>query len=158
MDKKCEDCGVNPAIVHLTHIMQNQSQTFHLCEECAAKRGITLGENGDGQTEVTLEELEEEVLCPKCSLKLSMFRSVGRLGCAECYNAFEAAITKIMLQVHGSTKHKGKKYGVFKAMENRGVQNLKQLKSDLDIAVKNEQFEEAAQLRDAIYHLKQEVK
>ncbi|MCL2690544.1 MAG: excinuclease ABC subunit B, partial [Chitinispirillia bacterium] len=114
MDKKCEDCGVNLAIVHLTHIMQGKAHTFHLCEECASKRGITLGENSDGQTvaEISLEELEEEVLCPKCSLKLTEFRSAGRLGCAECYIAFEAAVTRIFQQVHGSTRHKGKKYGV----------------------------------------------
>jgi len=159
MDRQCEDCGVNPAIVHLTHIMQNQAQTFHLCEECAAKRGISLGENGEGQAaEVSLEELEEEVLCSKCSLKLSVFRSLGMLGCAECYTAFEAAITKILQQVHGSTRHKGKKYGIFKTMEKSSGHSLKQLRSDLDTAIKNEQFEEAAQLRDAIHLLRQEVK
>ena len=160
MNKQCEDCGVNPAIVHLTHIMQNQTQTFHLCEECAAKRGITLGENSDGQVEaeITLEELEEEVVCSMCSLKLSVFRSLGMLGCVECYTAFEAAIAKILQQVHGSTLHKGKRYGIFKAMENCGGHNLKQLRSDLDTAIKNEQFEEAAQLRDAIHLLRQEVK
>jgi len=140
--------------------MQGQSQSFHLCEECAARRGFTFtpGENGEEQAEVSLEELEEEVLCPKCSLKLSVFRSSGMLGCAECYTAFEAAVTKILQQVHGSALHKGKKYGIFKTAGNSGGHNLKQLRSDLDAAVKNEKFEEAAQLRDAIHLLRQEVK
>ncbi|MDR2727887.1 MAG: UvrB/UvrC motif-containing protein [Chitinispirillales bacterium] len=158
MDKKCDDCGVNDAIVHLTHIMQNQTQVFHLCEECASKRGITLGQNSEGQevAEVSLEELEEEVVCGKCLLKLSVFRSEGRLGCAECYKTFEAQVAKILRQVHGSTRHTGKRYGVFKSMESG--HNLEQLRSDLDAAIKNEQFEAAAQLRDAIHLLKQEVK
>ena len=160
MDKKCDDCGINDAIVHLTHIMQNQTQVFHLCEECASKRGITLGQNSDGQAvaEVSLEELEEEVVCGKCSLKLSEFRSEGRLGCAECYKTFEAQIAKILRQVHGSIRHTGKKYGIYKNIESGGGHNLEQLRSDLDAAIKNEQFEAAAQLRDAIYILKQEVK
>jgi protein arginine kinase activator len=139
--------------------MQNQTQVFHLCEECAAKRGISLGENVDGQAaEVSLEELDEEVLCPKCSLKLSEFRSTGRLGCVGCYAAFEAQVTRVLLQVHGSTQHKGKRYGVFKTTEKSGGHSLKQLKNDLNTAIKNEKFEEAAQLRDAIHLLRQEVK
>jgi len=158
MNKQCDDCGINLAIVHLTHIMQNQTQSFHLCEECAAKRGITLGENEDGQAEVSLEELDEEVLCPKCRLKLSVFRSLGRLGCAGCYTVFEAQVTRIMLQVHGNTQHKGKRYGVFNIAGKIDGHSLKQLKNDLNAAIKNEQFEEAAQLRDAIHLLRQDVK
>jgi len=157
--KKCDDCEINQATVHLTHIMQNQTHVFHLCEECASKRGIMLGDDTDEEDDIAAavsEALEEEIACPKCRLKLSEFRAGGFLGCEKCYGAFEDRINKILFQVHGCCRHEGKRYGAVKARENCGG-NIDKLRSDLDAAIKNEQFEQAAALRDAIHLLRQDA-
>ena len=174
----CDDCQINPAIVHLTHVEDNEAQTFHLCEDCARSRGIPFPDGdtlirglealaqaagaslGKTHVKVTVKpakeaareeerEKEEDVLCPNCGLKLSAFRSSGRLGCAECYGAFEEQIEKILVQVHGAVSHKGKSYGRAGARRG-GKRDMERLRRDLDAAIRNEEFEQAALIRDAI--------
>ena len=41
----CDHCGENEAIIHLTQIVNNQMSTFHLCERCAAEKGLEPGVN-----------------------------------------------------------------------------------------------------------------
>ncbi len=154
--KICDECGVNPANIHLTQIMQNETQVFHLCEECARKKGISITVNEEPLEEEGAESVEEEKVCSGCGMKLSDFRNKGWLGCSACYGAFEEQIERLLVQVHGSSVHKGKKYVC--AVENCGKIDLERLRHDLDTAIKNEQFEEAALIRDAIYNLKQDVK
>ncbi|HET8762825.1 MAG TPA: hypothetical protein VFM12_05375, partial [Gemmatimonadales bacterium] len=36
----CENCGERDAVVHLTQIEDSQVTTIHLCERCAAERGV----------------------------------------------------------------------------------------------------------------------
>ena len=38
----CDECGINPANIHLTQILQNETHVFHLCDECARKKGINI--------------------------------------------------------------------------------------------------------------------
>ena len=175
----CDDCQINPAIVHLTHVEDNEAQTYHLCEDCARARGIPFPDSDIlikglealagaagaslGKTHVKLtvkpakevreaaeeREPEPEVVCPNCGLKLSVFRSRGWLGCPDCYGAFEEPIERIFVQVHGSASHKGKAYG--KAGARRGgKRDVERLRKDLDAAIRNEEFERAALIRDAI--------
>lgn len=155
----CDECGINPANIHLTQLMQDETQVFHLCEECARKKGISVSINGDVQ--LTGEELQgqdaaskEDKTCPVCGLKMSEFRAKGWLGCSSCYVAFENEINDLLVQVHGSSIHKGKRYA--KAEDGNGVTSkIKRLRCELAVAVKNEEFEQAAILRDAIQSLKQ---
>jgi protein arginine kinase activator len=157
--KMCDECGTNPANVHLTRIQENQTHVFHLCEECARKKGISISVNEDaileemsGKKEAVTKVREPEKTCGNCGTKLSEFRNKGWLGCAMCYQAFEQEIDELLIQVHGSSMHKGKKYtGAARRME---LGDLKRLRGELAIAIKNEQFEEAAALRDAIHDLK----
>lgn len=41
----CENCGQKQAKVHFTQIEKNEMQTFHLCEDCAAAKGMQPGVN-----------------------------------------------------------------------------------------------------------------
>lgn len=152
----CDECGVNPATIHLTQIMQNQTQVYHLCQECAGKKGINISVNGEDSELLQGEEVSEpDKVCSRCGMKYSDFRSKGWLGCAECYHAFESEIDELLIQVHGSAVHKGKKYGV-KGQEKVKVSgDIKRLRHELAAAIKNEEFEQAALLRDAIHNIKQ---
>ena len=188
----CDDCKVRPANVHLTHVESSESQTFHLCEECARGRGVPLpdsdvlikgleamtgaagaalsethvkvtvkqGKGGSGGTRAEEEEAEAaaeaSIVCAKCGMKLSEFRSCGWLGCAGCYESFEERINKIHVQVHGAGGHTGKRYG--KAARRRvGKGDLERLRGDLATAIRDEEFEQAATIRDAIRGIEQGV-
>jgi protein arginine kinase activator len=86
-----------------------------------------------------------------CELKLSDFRAKSWLGCASCYAAFEQEIDAVLVQVHGAREHKGKQYkGCEKVLPRDAGVDINELRKKLDVAVRNEEFELAAELRDRI--------
>ena len=46
--------------------------------------------------------------CPNCGLTYSSFKSSGRLGCSECYEAFRNELVPLLGRLQGSTGHVGK--------------------------------------------------
>lgn len=159
----CDECGINPANIHLTQILQNETQVFHLCDECAKKKGISISiqdesVSEDGvQTEIETEtetESAPQKTCSRCGLQFSEFRNKGWLGCSDCYNAFESEIDELLVQVHGSSVHKGKKYSGLVSGHGSVNGEIKRLRHELAIAIKNEEFEQAAMIRDTIHSLK----
>ena len=57
--------------------------------------------------------------------------------------------------IHGKAKYMGKSPKRFKAKETK-ADKLKALKAEMDGAIKSQEFERAAELRDAIRALEQE--
>ncbi len=155
--KKCDACNENPANVHITQILDGQTAARHLCEECARKNGITISISHENFLAPDLKPEEEvpEVACPTCSLPFSEFRSKGWLGCSDCYSAFEGDIDELLVQMHGSMKHRGKRPGL---VENDSPETshaeISRLEVQLDQAVQDEEFELAAAIRDVLRTLK----
>ncbi|MFA4991972.1 MAG: UvrB/UvrC motif-containing protein [Candidatus Omnitrophota bacterium] len=156
----CDICSKNQATVHLTEIIDDQITEMHLCEECAQKKGAQM-ESHFGLSDLLagLADLgtqfnsktksEAKIKCPKCGLTYEDFRKVGRLGCGECYSAFKDSLVPLLKRIHGSIQHYGK--SPKKAVKVTKVKNeLQELKDRLQKAVQNEEFEEAARLRDRI--------
>jgi protein arginine kinase activator len=112
---------------------------------------------GKGAAEAE-EVFEEDIVCRNCGMKFSEFRSGGRLGCAECYDSFEERVNRILIQIHGSSGHKGKGYGKPTPRRKGGKAGLERLRRELDAAVRAEQFEQAAVIRDEIRRLASGVK
>lgn len=150
--QKCDSCGKNAANIHLTQIVNDETSVFHFCEECAAKKGISINIGDTAAPQTTLQKSAEvDVECPTCGTKLSEFREKGWLGCPACYEAFFDEIERLLTQVHGSSEHKGKQYA--KKPPSRRRPSVRQLRMELDAAIQNEEFERAAELRDAIKSL-----
>lgn len=118
----CDNCGEREAQIHLTQIVDNTVTTMHLCEQCAAAKGVetgasvakfplgdflaSLGKGGGGQA----HEGGVEVACPACGATLQDFRQTGRLGCARCYTTFEPHLRDLLRRLHGSAQHVGEQY------------------------------------------------
>ena len=136
--------------------MQNSTQVSHLCEECAKKKGISvsMGEEIAEPVEENTASVVDKT-CKKCGCTYELFRSKGWLGCSECYAAFEKEIDDLLLQMHGSLIHKGKRYAVPGRTPQALTGEMKRLRHELAIAIKNEEFEQAATIRDAIHSIKQ---
>jgi protein arginine kinase activator len=147
--ERCDECGKNDATVHITQIVQERTTLRHLCEACARKAGIAI-EAPAPQPAAPLEkegqDTEDTLVCPVCSLSYREFKTQGWLGCAQCYRAFASRIGELLIQVHGADKHTGKKYKSSLALPS----DVGQLKNVLAKAIKNEEFELAAAIRDAI--------
>ncbi|MDR2692761.1 MAG: UvrB/UvrC motif-containing protein [Chitinispirillales bacterium] len=118
---------------------------------------VTVKPKGGGSVGQAAAEEEEDIVCRKCGMAFSEFRSGGRLGCAECYDSFEPRLDRILVQIHGTSGHKGKRYG--KSAGRRGGRaGLERLRRELDAAVRAEEFEQAAVIRDEIRSLTPSVK
>jgi protein arginine kinase activator len=150
----CDECGLNPANIHLTQIMQNETHVFHLCDECARKKGINISVQDDNfNEEEPAAPQAPDKQCSHCGLKFSDYKTNGWLGCPSCYHAFETEIDNLLVQVHGSSIHKGKKYHGVGSGGNSTAGEIKRLRHELANAIKNEEFEQAAIIRDAIHNL-----
>jgi protein arginine kinase activator len=150
----CEDCGKNPATIHLTQIMNESTIISHLCEECARKKGVTISITNEEppRQDTTQTAPENDIVCPRCKMNFSEFKLKGLLGCIDCYKHFEKNIDALLVQVHGSSNHKGKLYRITET-DKSDIQNMERLRSELTTAIEKEEFERAAIIRDAIHAL-----
>ena len=159
----CEKCGSNEAVMRLTQIVNNEMSTYHLCETCAAKKGVEtapeaanfpltdfVAQMGDERGESdTTPDLE----CSFCGLSFKAFRETGRLGCPHCYETFESHLRRLLRRIHGGVKHVGKVYLPPDPTASEMGKRLEGLRRRLHRAVDSEDFERAAELRDQIRSL-----
>ena len=155
----CDNCHERDAVVNLTTIENNAVRQLHLCEQCAAERGVEttvaapkhpLGEFLQAVQQQSVPAGADAGKCTFCGLTMKDFRATGRLGCARCYVTFEASIRELLRRVHGSPRHIGRSYRPpqDEVMEQASV--LGELREKLRRAIEQEQFETAAELRDRI--------
>jgi protein arginine kinase activator len=158
----CDQCHEREAVIHLTQIVNEQVTTLHLCERCAAERGVEspssvaktplgsfLAAMGKGLPEQAPAPKSGES-CPRCNATLQDFRESGRLGCPECYRSFEPQLRDLLRRLHGSTHHMGERYVARGSDEHDGHQEAADLREQLRVAVETENFELAAELRDRL--------
>ena len=167
---QCDLCGKKKATVHLTEIVDEQITEMHLCEECAREKSVQMEQQfgladllaGLADFGKQVKDFDKVALkCENCGLSYDDFKKFGRLGCSECYNAFNDNLSTLLKKIHGSNQHLGK-MPPHQAQPAAGAQatavqqnpdtviTLKDLKAQLQEAISKEDFEKAAQLRDKI--------
>ena len=154
----CQTCKQNPATIHFTEIRNEEKRELHVCESCAQSQGIAAGPVM-ASLPTMLAHLVKGVKpgtttpaarCPSCGISLAEFREKGRLGCPNDYEFFEEHLTPLLEKIHGATEHRGRlPQGSLDAAGKRNDLLLR-LRRDLQQAVKGEQYETAARLRDEI--------
>lgn len=164
--KKCQQCP-KPATLHITEIRSGEVQAIHLCEGCAQKYlsnvevgnsvpaddAIPVEDEGPGAAAPEEGSESDDKVCPACQITFKQFRSIGRLGCPHCYDAFQEELLPLLESIHNhETQHVGKTPAQTPA-ENQRSHELARLKSELREAIDNEQYEQAARLRDQIQTL-----
>ena len=162
---KCQLCD-KPASVHLTDVSNNAKRELHLCENCAQGQGVTIKSylnkesnlgasaflNQLAQSQADGPVAEEDIRCPRCQTSYSSFRSSGKLGCPQCYVVFKKPLLSLLEKIHGKVEHVGK-VPSRSGDEIARQQQLRVLRSDLEKAVRGEEYERAAEIRDRIYGL-----
>nr|ADI22261.1 uncharacterized protein with conserved CXXC pairs [uncultured Gemmatimonadales bacterium HF0200_36I24]ADI22366.1 uncharacterized protein with conserved CXXC pairs [uncultured nuHF2 cluster bacterium HF0500_02A10] len=157
----CNICWSAKAVLHLTQIENNQMSSFHLCEKCAADKGVDLPkESVDipltgflaqiGEDLADQQSSESSDVCFFCGLAFNDFREAGQLGCPHCYTTFEVHIRGLLRRIHGSTQHVGKVYLSPDPNISEMEEQLEILRHKLQRAVDSENFERAAEIRDKI--------
>jgi protein arginine kinase activator len=152
----CEECGQQEAILHVTQIENNEVRSFHLCEACAAAKGL---EPGPAAADTPLVDYLAQVgqagsaaggPCGFCGMRFDEFKKTGRLGCPQCYVSFEPHLKGLLRRLHGNGQHLGKVYLPPDPSLAEQQERLAGLRRKLDRAVASEDFERAAQIRDMI--------
>lgn len=161
---RCDSCGERDAVINLTQVEHDTKVTLRLCEECAQQKGIETGgavlksplggfitAMGKGPSSpMPRPAAPSAERCPACGASLQDFRESGRLGCGECYVAFEAHVRDLLRRLHGSSQHTGERYLAPGERAPDPRAELLDLRDRLRRAVESENFELAAELRDRI--------
>jgi protein arginine kinase activator len=155
----CDVCKDGEAVIQLTEIEGSGVRQLHLCEKCAAERGVETTINAaKPQINNFLQTIHEQmpgakgeaVHCSFCSSTLADFRATGRLGCAHCYDTFEGSLRDLLRRVHGNSRHIGRRYVAPLPSELPHVSSATELRDRLKRAIDAEQFELAADIRDKL--------
>lgn len=165
MPMLCDSCKKQPAAVE-SLILENRRvvREDHLCESCAAEQGLPV------KPSITISAILSTLLdqqpaahpakptarrsttCPKCGMSFAQFRSKGRLGCPHDYVLFGKGLRPLLDRIQAGPKHTGKiprRAGRQISLER----NLSKHREKLKKAIRTENYEEAARLRDEILEL-----
>ena len=161
--KHCTVCTKAYATIHILDLRDGSIvEEQHLCAGCAESAGMMvtqkvpplklhhaemldlIGNIKSGETR------RENLVCPACNLTAAEFKVRGRMGCARCYDIFKSALIPLLERVHDATSHRGRFPGQGSTAAEPQTNMLTDLRNRLTAAVRAENYEEAAHLRDQI--------
>lgn len=177
----CQILKTRPATIHLTAIDEDGAVVeMHLSAQAA--RLLKLDLHADPPSPARLRELialgeaavedapgegglgakapvltaatgATTLACPDCGLTYGAFIDSNRFGCATCYTAFEEHLDTALEEIHGARTHVGRVPSGMTPDAEARCEHRRLLQQQLDEAVADERFEEAARLRDELQGL-----
>lgn len=171
---KCQKCN-KEATVHVTDLVGGKPIEYHLCEEHAKAflqntQAILPGEANMASALAThlaqkmafskanSEFLEsDQEMCPVCGIHFSEFRATSLLGCPEDYHTFAKQLKPLLMNIHGETRHKGKKPKRSGEAESQRLTHRIELYHEMEKAVAEEKYEKAKEIRDQILKMESEA-
>ncbi len=169
----CEKCKKNNATVFLKENINGKETKYALCAECMdkleAEGKLSLFGDFPSFFESPMDNIFGALFAPsfanptkserkKCTLCGSTFddlRAGGKVGCAKCYEIFSEELAPTVARIHGNSKHTGCAPSKFKAKLDRKKQ-IASLEREMKEAIKEQNFERAAELRDEIKAIREE--
>ncbi|MFW6030838.1 MAG: UvrB/UvrC motif-containing protein [Halanaerobiales bacterium] len=165
---KCQRCNEKEASIHLTKIINNQKNEIYLCEDCARETGqLTFTTNNPFSFQSLLkgiinpgveryEPYQEDYKCNECGMTYREFSINGFLACSSCYESFYKNLDPLLKRIHGSNCHNGK-VPKRRGGDLRIKKEIEEIREAMQDAVKREDFEKAAEIRDKIKELEKQI-
>ena len=166
---QCQKCKQHSATIHLTEIHNGQRHEMHLCPACAEQEGFAvknqvplnellstlLAAQSDSDDQISLDMNSSDTLeCDSCGMTFEQFKQEALLGCPNDYEAFKKPLKLILDKAQNSNiEHTGKVPSAVPADTQVRVK-LTELQRKLQEAVRKEDYELAAELRDKIEQMK----
>lgn len=176
----CKKCGKKQANIYYKQTVNGKTKEYALCEDCAEE----LKKSGELDIKMPslwnkydnsfgLEDLfgingllsspfegvktvrSEKKKCSLCGSTFDGLVKNGKVGCAKCYEIFADELRRTVESIHGKEQHTGRTPKRIKAKESK-TDKINALKAELKSAVKKQEFEQAAVLRDEIRRLEEE--
>ena len=158
----CDKCKKNQATVYFEQVTNGAKHELNLCYKCSLDlqtpmffnnilNGILLNIKTANTSDVS------DLKCKTCSLTYSEFRKRGKLGCSNCYTSFRKELSTIFKNIQFNSEHKGKfpKKSGAAILQRKEIENTKIF---LKQAIDNEEYEEAAALRDKIKAMEKKMR
>lgn len=159
----CQRCHKKLATIRYAEVIDGHVTEMHLCSECL----LEVQRNPEGfnlsSVELQIKEQKEtgesnvsktKALCSVCGTQLSYIQEKNKVGCFSCYKSFGPEIESILEVIQGGGSHLGKKLNYPNNEERVQTQILLDAKKALiRQAIKSEDYESAAKLRDEILDL-----
>lgn len=161
----CQKCNKKQASVYYNKIVNGEETEMFLCNQCAKdfpeisfdfESPFSIKDIFSSFGFQAKKEIENKLICPKCKSTYNEFKKSGKFGCSQCYETFSSQVKPMIQSLQGYTEHTGKApKRSFNKINIRNEINI--LKEKLNIAINNEEFELAAELRDKIKSLKSSI-
>lgn len=159
----CELCGKHQATTHVKSMVNGEYTEMWLCPECAKSKGLGnifthtatdfssflgsfFGEGLPSRTSATR--------CKSCGSSFADIARSGKVGCAECYTNFYDELLPSIQKIHGNIQHTGKVASNAGA-EVKVAREIEKTRLELAKAIKEQNFELAAKLRDKINEMEE---
>ena len=172
----CQKCNKKVATVFISTIVNGKNNQMYLCTDCAKElTNMELSEDTinewinefkDMEDKGQIEELVqhenpetlqhnnqyEDITCNFCNTSFDEYKKTGKLGCGKCYSTFRKQLKPIIEGIYGYSEHIGK-FPKNEFKDTEIVKTVEQLKEKLNMAIQEEEYEQAAKLRDEILQL-----
>lgn len=167
---KCEICNENEANIIVIQIVNGKPRKLCICDRCAGEDNneddfaipisfqdffqamldfIGMEVQYNQQSPQDNENSGDEIRCEVCKTTYNEFKESGRLGCENCYKAFKQQLDTVLKNMQGNNTHTGKAPSKQRESYNNRFE-IRNLKKQLQEAIKIEDYEKAANLRDKI--------
>ncbi len=151
----CEKCGKYKASTRVRTNVNGVVVEKNLCGHCVYEEGLSVAaQNPLGSMlasmfgEVLETKPQNTKQCPICGSTFSQIAKSGKAGCTQCYDTFRTELLPYLKRVHGSVKHIGKTPEI-----SPNNDTIEELREKLKLLVAEENYEEAAVIRDKIKSL-----
>ncbi len=159
----CEKCGMKTATTHIKTSINGMVETHHLCPDCAKEHSAS----GTAMLDSLIGSFFGDALkshpvtdnrrrCEGCGMCYDDIAQSGKVGCDKCYETFLDQLLPSLQRMHGRSRHAGK---IPSGVKNEPTteDRLIELEKQMQTAIAEQNFEKAAELRDEIRTLKEEV-
>ena len=174
----CNKCKKREATTHVKSVVNGKYEEYMLCSACAKELGYN-NMWGDFTSDFSsilgsffsnaLPERTATTRCPVCNSTFHDISQSSKVGCAKCYEVFYADLMPSIKRIHSNTTHSGKRpphiaqlnspshenETVAECVETSAKAEIAKLKEELENAVKEQNFELAAELRDKIKEMEE---
>ena len=164
----CQQCHKRKATVHVTENIYGHVNEQYFCENCATELNKESSAFAFSVHDLLSNYFDQDLLsdvnttigkeknCPQCGQTYSQYKKTGLLGCAKCYEVYRKALLPLIRRIQGSDQHVGKVPVKVERIQ-RFQKRAQQLQIALKEAIRKEEYEKAAEIRDQIRVLEHKV-
>lgn len=145
----CQGCVQNAA-AYFTLVAGGKAETYACCQGCPALVSDAILPSLALGLKLTVPTPVGRGKCPTCGFRWADFDRLHRFGCATCYEAHAPQALATIARIQPGLEHHGRR--PFDATADREARLL-QARAQLKDALRTEDYETAAALRDQIAQL-----